>query len=112
MGTAAGTAGLGGFLLDVRLRRLLQRLGDEAVIFTQPATEVNHSAAGTAKRRVGPFRPACPVPPPIADWAAYALHRKLRSKTSTFSSPAWPTPPPCGWRPCRLYRSCRTCRTS
>jgi hypothetical protein len=33
MGTAAGTAGLGGFLLDVRLGRLLQRLGDESIAF-------------------------------------------------------------------------------
>ena len=43
MGTAAGTAGLGGFLVNVRVCRLLQRLGDEAVIFAQPATEVDQS---------------------------------------------------------------------
>jgi hypothetical protein len=82
-GTAEGTAGLGDTLFALGRRRVfLLWLGLDRVLFTQPASQIDQPAARTAKWEAGPFvgHGSCHLP--VANWATYANHRKLRSYPS------------------------------
>src|SRR5690242_9460976 len=112
MGTAEGSAGLGGFRLVVPLcgRLPFGPRDVDAVLLAQPAAQVHGPAAGAAEWKLGPFRGALAFHHPVADGAAYPYHRKLTLPTSTISSRASPPPlrgPP---RPCRLCRLPCLCR--
>ena len=90
-GTAEGAADLKGSLLYwfrhmVVAGLCLIRLGWQAIVFAEPASQVNQATAGTAKWPIRPvLRPTLHCA--VAYWAVYLYHRKLTCRTSMISSP-------------------------
>src|SRR5947207_3244250 len=87
MGTARSGAGWGEQArraVFVVLRRHAGVRTRNAVLLTQPASQVDAPAAVATERQVRPFRP---LPPhrPIADRAACLYHRTPFPRTWTFS---------------------------
>src|SRR5581483_3660535 len=99
MGTAEGSAGLGGVRL---LGRLVGRLfGRNAVALAKPAAEVDRLAARAAKRKLRPFRQALPFHRATAYRAGHPNHRPDPLRTWSFlTHPSCPFPHFPSW-PCR-----------
>src|SRR5205823_4019417 len=79
LGTADNPAGLGGFAQVVPLRCCLLVGGFRwnAVIFAEPAAQIDQLAARAAKRELRPFPRGLALHDALADRATYPYHRKL-----------------------------------
>src|SRR5439155_24340867 len=115
MGSAEGTAGLGDFLLVGELLGPVLPFvrSRDAVVFAEPAAQVDGLAPPAAEGKLRPCGRALPLHPALANRAAYPNHRKLSPSTWHFSSTFFPRRPNSACsarRPCRIWRPCRCCR--